>query len=75
MEVISIMKKRYISLVLAACLFAGSTLTAQAEVIKGKDGWKAEFTGKEIESNFTFRLSQMRSSDYRAETVLRSGLL
>ena len=53
MEVISIMKKRYISLVLAVCLFAGSVLTAQAEVIKGKDGWKAEFTGKEIESNFT----------------------
>ncbi len=53
MEVISIMKKRYISLVLAVCLFAGSALTAQAEVIKGKDGWKAEFTGKEIESNFT----------------------
>ena len=47
------MKKRYISLVLAVCLFAGSVLTAQAEVIKGKDGWKAEFTGKEIESNFT----------------------
>lgn len=47
------MKKQYICLALAAYLFMGSAFTAQAEVIKGKDGWKAEFTGKEIESNFT----------------------
>lgn len=42
------MKKRYGCLILAACLLMGSVLTAQA-----KDGWKAEFTGKAIESNFS----------------------
>lgn len=30
-----------------------STLTAHAEEQQGKEGWKAEFTGKAIESNFS----------------------
>lgn len=47
------MKKRYVSLVLAALLLAGSALTVHAEDYEGKAGWKAEFTGDEIDSNFT----------------------
>lgn len=34
-------------------LLAGSVITAQAEEYKGKDGWKAEFAGEAIDSNFT----------------------
>lgn len=47
------MKKRLSCLALAALLSAGSVLTAQAKDQEGKDGWKAEFTGKSIESNFS----------------------
>lgn len=47
------MKKGYGCLALAACLFAGSVMTAHAEEHKGKEGWKAEFTGDAIESNFS----------------------
>ena len=47
------MKKRYVSLVLAALLLAGSALTVHAEDYEGKAGWKAECTGDEIDSNFT----------------------
>lgn len=47
------MKKRYKGLALAVLLVAGSTLTVHAEDYEGKSGWKAEFTGDKIESNFT----------------------
>lgn len=47
------MRKRYGCLALAVLLLAGSGITAQAEEQKGKDGWKAVFTGKAIESNFS----------------------
>lgn len=47
------MKKRYAGLALAVFLLAGSALTAHAEDIKVQNGWKAEFTGDKIESNFT----------------------
>lgn len=49
------MKKKYGCLVLAACLFACSVLTAHAVEQQGKSGWKAEFTGKAVESNFSSR--------------------
>ena len=47
------MMKRYISLALAVLLLAGSTLTVHAEDYEGKGGWKAEFTGDKIDSNFS----------------------
>lgn len=47
------MKKRYGCLLLAALLLAGSALTVRADDYKGKDGWRAEFTGDAIKSNFT----------------------
>lgn len=47
------MKKRYGCLALAVFLLTGSTVTVHADEYKGKDGWKAEFTGNAIESNFT----------------------
>ncbi len=47
------MKKGYISLALAVLLLAGSGLSAHAEDYEGKTGWKAEFTGNAIDSNFT----------------------
>lgn len=46
-------KKRYACLVLAALLSFGSAAPVYAVEREGKDGWKAEFTGKAIESNFT----------------------
>ncbi|MCI8418455.1 MAG: hypothetical protein HFI33_13345 [Lachnospiraceae bacterium] len=47
------MKKRYGCLALAAFMLVSSTITAYADDYKGKDGWKAEFTGDAIDSNFT----------------------
>jgi hypothetical protein len=47
------MKKRYGGLALAILLMVGSTLTVHAEDYEGKAGWKAEFTGNAIDSNFT----------------------
>ncbi len=47
------MRKRYGCLALAAFLVMSSAITARADGYKGKDGWKAEFTGKAIDSNFT----------------------
>lgn len=46
------MKKRYGCIALAAFLLAGNVLTVHAEDYEGKSGWKAEFTGDGIESNF-----------------------
>lgn len=46
-------KKRYGCLLLAAGLLMSSAVTVRADDYKGKDGWKAEFTGREIRSNFT----------------------
>lgn len=47
------MKKRIGCLILTALMLTGAAATALAEEYKGKDGWKAEFTGSAIESNFT----------------------
>lgn len=47
------MKKRIGCLILAALMLTGVAATALADDYKGKDGWKAEFTGGAIESNFT----------------------
>lgn len=47
------MKKRYGCIALAVFLLAGSVLTVHAEDYERKDGWKAEFTGESIESNFS----------------------
>lgn len=47
------MKKRYGCIALAVLLLAGSVLTVHAEDYVGQDGWKAEFTGDKLESNFT----------------------
>lgn len=47
------MKKKYACLALAALLSFGSAVPVHAVEREGRDGWKAEFTGKAIESNFT----------------------
>ena len=47
------MRKRYACLSLAALLSFGSAVPVYAVEQEGRDGWKAEFTGKAIESNFT----------------------
>lgn len=49
------MRKRFSCIALAAFLLAGNVLTVHAEDYQGKDGWKAEFTGSGIESNFGAR--------------------
>lgn len=46
------MKKRYGCIALAAFLLASNMLTVHAEDYEGERGWKAEFTGDGIESNF-----------------------
>ena len=47
------MKKRYACLGLAALLSLGSAVPVYAVDQDGRDGWKAEFTGEAIESNFS----------------------
>lgn len=47
------MKRRFAGLALVTLLCAGSVLTVQAVDQEGRDDWKAEFTGKGIESNFS----------------------
>lgn len=47
------MKKKVLCLVMAAVLLSGNMGVAHAEDFQGKDGWIAEFSGKEITSNFT----------------------
>ena len=47
------MRKNYACLALAALLAFGGAAPVYAVEQEGKDGWKAEFTGKAIESNFT----------------------
>lgn len=46
------MKKRLLSLLGAATLLLGSTLTAQAEDYQGEEGWTVGFRGSGLESNF-----------------------
>ena len=47
------MRKKYACLALAALLAFGGAAPVYAVEQEGRDGWKAEFTGKAIESNFT----------------------
>ncbi len=47
------MRKNYACLALAALLAFGGAAPVYAVEQEGRDGWKAEFTGKAIESNFT----------------------
>ena len=46
------MKKRTWSLALVYSLVACTAMTVHAEDYTGSDGWKVEFTGKEMQSNF-----------------------
>ncbi len=46
------MMKKVLCLGMALVMLAGTTLTAHAEDLQGKGGWKAEFNGKKITSNF-----------------------
>ena len=46
------MKKNVLCLAMALVMLAGGSLTAHAEDLKGQDGWRAEFNGKKIVSNF-----------------------
>lgn len=46
------MKKNVLCLAMALVMLAGTGLTARAEDLKGQDGWRAEFNGKKIVSNF-----------------------
>lgn len=46
------MKKKVLCLAMALVMLAGGSLTAHAEELKGQDGWRAEFNGKKIVSNF-----------------------
>lgn len=47
------MKKRILSLAMAACMLIGASLTAQAEDFQSGDGWDVTFDGKKIENSFT----------------------
>lgn len=75
------MKKRYSGLLLAACLLLGCACPVHAVEQQGKDGWKAEFTGKAIESNFSsqsladeiFGLQPGDSVEIRVAVVNASG--
>lgn len=40
------MKKKVLCLAMALVMLAGGSLTAHAEELKGQDGWRAEFNGK-----------------------------
>ena len=46
------MKKRLVSLVLAASLIVGTGITANAEDFVGSQDWKVSFNGEKMESNF-----------------------
>ena len=47
------MKRRCLCWILAGCLLLGAGTDVHAEDYKGRDGWKVEFTGKRMKSNFT----------------------
>lgn len=65
------MKKRYACLALAAFVLLGSAVPAQAVERQGKDGWKAEFTGNAIESNFTSQAFADEISDLEPSDTIR----
>ncbi len=46
------MKKRLLSLVLAASLIVGTGITANAEDFQGSQDWKVSFNGEKMENNF-----------------------
>ena len=46
------MKKKVLCLVMAMVMVVGAGISVQAEDYEGKDGWVANFDGKEIKSNF-----------------------
>ena len=46
------MKKKVLCLVMAMVMVVGAGISVQAEDYQGKDGWVANFDGKEIKSNF-----------------------
>ena len=46
------MKKKVLCLVMAMVMLVGAGFSVQAKDYQGKDGWLAEFDGKEIKSNF-----------------------
>ena len=46
------MKKKVLCLAMALVMLTGTGLTARAEDHTGQDGWRAEFNGKKIVSNF-----------------------
>ena len=46
------MKKKVLCLVMAMVMVVGAGFSVQAKDYQGKDGWLAEFDGKEIKSNF-----------------------
>ena len=47
------MKKKALCLAVAVMMLFGITFTAHAENFTGKAGWKVQFNGDEIQSNFT----------------------
>ena len=56
------MRKNYACLALAALLAFGGAAPVYAVEQEGRDGWKAEFTGKEIDYSKTYHAG----SDLRA---------
>lgn len=52
MVIIMMMKKKIVCFALAGFMLCGSVISAHAEDYKGGEGWKVEFTGKNMESNF-----------------------
>lgn len=46
------MRNKYGCLAMAVLLIAGSAFPVHAEEYTGRDDWKAQFTGKKLESNF-----------------------
>ena len=47
------MKKKILCLLMAGIMGTGMAVNVQAEAFTGKDAWKVDFNGEEVESNFT----------------------
>ena len=70
------MKKKVLCLVMAMVMVVGAGISVQAEDYEGKDGWVANFDGKEIKSNFgTSNLTEEAKSIQPGDSItLKVGI-
>ena len=70
------MKKKVLCLVMAMVMVVGAGISVQAEDYQGKDGWVANFDGKEIKSNFgTSNLTEEAKSIQPGDSItLKVGI-